>query len=407
MLIKFWLRNMQKLSTYFNTPQKCLTALTGLFVFMLPLSRAIPTILLIPLLLALFFNYRSLILKKFIPVLLLLAAAVWLLIIALINHSFGQDRSIFSRFLLLFFIFFTCSQVPLKKRLFIEYAFLSGMLIAIIGSSINIGIELYHNPSFMLANGGLINQILWLERPYFGFMMTLSLFICLKNAENRKQHKFYILAILFYAFTLYISARLATGLSTLLILLFLLKNTRIKGKYKLWGGVIFMALLFIGIGFNNSFTARLKLGDNLTQSIKKFEDYEPRFVIWPCSYHIITHKMNLFTGLKSSEKVEHELVSCYQHSITKKSKRTYYLHEKFNSHNQFIGFFLLGGIFPFLLLVSVFLWGWFFTNISYQTKIILLLFFVFFMVENVLARQLGCYLFGTFVALYLKPAWQK
>jgi hypothetical protein len=64
---------------------------------------------------------------------------------------------------------------------------------------------------------------------------------------------------------------------------------------------------------------------------------------------------------------------------------------------------MLGGIFSATFLILSFLIPLFLKNISFEMKIILIMFFAFFLVENVIHRQLGRYLFAIFAALYSKP----
>ncbi|MBQ0737129.1 hypothetical protein J9332_22675 [Aquimarina celericrescens] len=63
------------------------------------------------------------------------------------------------------FIFFTQA----KNIKYLEYAFLGGIFTAEIGSSLEIWLYILEHADFLLANGSLVNELLWLERPYFGF----------------------------------------------------------------------------------------------------------------------------------------------------------------------------------------------------------------------------------------------
>lgn len=385
-----------------------LTILGGLFVFSLWISRAIPNIMLIPLILVILFGYKKLVWKKLPPFWLFIAALFWMLLMDLTSGNIAADFSVFWRYLLILFSFLIFSQSV--KRDFIEYLFLIGAAVAMGGSLINIGVEMYQNPDFILANGITTNKILWLERPYFGFMLSLAIYICLRMVERKKRYIYYLPAFIFFVFTLYISARLAIIADLLLIFIFLIRTDLVRSGFKFMGATVLVILVGTALLFNQNFMQRIIPEKDLEQSFQVFKDYEPRFIIWPCATKLIKEDLNLLTGFKSQPGVEKELYDCYADTIdakTQKEKRDYYLKSLFNTHNQFLGFFLFGGVFPFLFLLIMFAWIWLSPKTTFDTKMVFLLFFLFFMVENVLDRQLGCYLFGIFAGLYLRPKWEK
>ena len=78
------------------------------------------------------------------------------------------------------------------------------------------------------------------------------------------------------------------------------------------------------------------------------------------------------------------------------SKIKFYKEKSFNTHNQFLGFLLLGGWLACLLLLGFFLSS-LYNSIHSVYSIILLLFLLFFIFENVLYRQLGAQLMGFFL----------
>ncbi|MFC0578626.1 O-antigen ligase family protein [Mesonia mobilis] len=381
----------------FKKKQNFYDFLCGLFLFFIPISVALPNILL-PFLGVLFIlNFRNI--NKIIPRYLLMFFFT-IMIIFLRSYFFSNniDSSIFLKFSMIFVIFIFFTQA--KNIKYLEYAFLGGIFTAVIGSSLEIWLYILEHPDFLLANGSLVNELLWLERPYFGFLNTLGLYICLNNARKSKgRYDYYILAIILLAFNIYISARLGILLCALIMFVFLIKNHNIKKYHKLGFGIAAIVTIFIAMGLSDNLLERMKITNDIDKTKHLLKVYEPRFVIWPCSYEIVSNKMNLFIGLGNYKNVESELANCYSSTIKNPSKKEYYLLKRFNTHNQFLDFLLVGGIIPFILLLSVFWIGWF-SNGTFEVKVILILFFAFFMVENVLHRQLGCYLFGIFTALY-------
>ncbi|HET8886307.1 MAG TPA: O-antigen ligase family protein, partial [Salinimicrobium sp.] len=243
---------------------------------------------------------------------------------------------------------------------------------------------------------------LWLERPYFGIILSLGTFICLKNAEKFKKNDYYLLALLFIGFSIYISARLSILINCLLIFIYLLKSYRIQRNTKIWTGFGFVLLIAIALGLSDNLMSRMKITNDLDKTTHLIKAYEPRFVIWPCAMEIVENDLNLLMGLSGFNEYDEKLTSCYAETIEKPDKREYYLERKFNTHNQFLDILLIGGILPLLVLILSFFHVWFSKQYSLELKIVFLMFFLFFLVENALHRQLGCYLFGIFVALYSK-----
>lgn len=372
--------------------------LAAFLVFVLPFSTALPNILLIPLILIIGLNFRRIKWTKSYPFLFFGMAISILIVLALYNKTFLDEIDLFSKYFLILFLFILFTQVTNKK--YCEYALLLGLIIAMLISSFSIGKQLLENPDFLLDSGKIVNKLLLLERPYFGFMLTVGIFICLKNAEkSSRKYIYYLFSVFFAAFTIYISARLAMGLIGLLFFTYLFKSTQIHRKTKISFGILLALLFIISMGLSNNLMSRMHIKDDLDKTIHLIKVYEPRFVIWPCAVDIALNEMNFLTGLKSNEEVEQQLTQCYS-QIEREGKRQYYLKARFNSHNQFLCFLLLGGIVPFLLLISMFSYTFLSKKNSFELKVLFFLFLSFFMVENVLHRQLGCYLFGIFVALY-------
>ena len=191
--------NVHKFSTItnkkklFKKKQNFYDFLCGLFLFFIPISVALPNILL-PFLGVLFIlNFRNI--NKIIPRYLLMFFFT-IMIIFLRSYFFSNniDSSIFLKFSMIFVIFIFFTQA--KNIKYLEYAFLGGIFTAVIGSSLEIWLYILEHPDFLLANGSLVNELLWLERPYFGFLNTLGLYICLNNARKSKgRYDYYIFSI--------------------------------------------------------------------------------------------------------------------------------------------------------------------------------------------------------------------
>lgn len=379
--------------------QKLIDFIAALLVFTLPISKALPNILLIALSLAVLYNYRNIKLSSPAPLLLFGGAILYLFWLFLFQFS-GNELDIYLRYFTALLLLVLFSQTQNKKL--IKYFFLAGLTVAVIGSYFAIFFYKLENPTFILDIGDEINNLLWTERPYFGFMLALGILISLNLLTiSKKGILFLILVVLFISFSIYISARLGILLSIIAILFFVLRSKHIKTWAKLSLGGLFLISILLSLTLSKGLMSRMHLSDDVNNKLAYTKDYEPRFVIWPCSVKLITKDISWISGAKNYEETKVKLSECYNNSIEKLDKREYYLKQRFNTHNQFLDFFLIGGILPFLLLFSVFVHVWFSSKYSFETKLLFLFFFFFFFVENVLYRQLGCYLFGTFAALYL------
>lgn len=386
-----WFKNIKAIRFFDNN------SIAVLLISTLLLSTALPNILLIPFILSIFFHQKDVSFIKS-PFFILFAASVFVIILsAIFQGTFIDDFSKLSKLLLVLVLFILFYQTNKKKQ--VENAYLLGSVIALLITCLLILFEYFSNSNFSLANGELVNELLLLERPYLGFAFALATFITLKKAAYKPQY--YLLAICFTAFNIYVSARLAIILCILLLFIYAIKNSPFSFKKSLGIGFILVLILSFSLRLSDNFMKRMHLDKDYDKLMIRVKAYEPRFIIWPCTYNII--KENVFWGTPSFKTTENKLKKCYANEIEQDDKRNYYIDEGFNTHNQFLDYLMLGGIFSATFLILSFLIPLFLKNISFEMKIILIMFFAFFLVENVIHRQLGRYLFAIFAALYSKP----
>ncbi len=110
---------------------------------------------------------------------------------------------------------------------------------------------------------------------------------------------------------------------------------------------------------------------------------------------------NVVFGYSSNTIVENNYVNCYAKTIKNESKKAYFTETKFNSHNQFIDMYLNNGLIGLLLFVSFFITLFYAVKDNFFDVATLLSIVLFLLVENVLHRQTGCYIFSIFAALLL------
>lgn len=251
------------------------------------------------------------------------------------------------------------------------------------------------------SNVAEVNDLLPLERPYMGFVCVISIFICLYLMQKFPKYKnqFIIFSFIQVAFIFLIAARLSiTSLIILLaVYIFIYSHLTIARKLALF----FIPLLLAGfVLFNYGNLSQRFFVDAKMETII---DYEPRVEIWNCSYKISTDQsFNYLFGFENNKMLEDKLTDCYGTEIKKESKRQYFLDLKFNTHNQFIDIFLIGGfiglsffLYYCILLIMYSRKNFFMFAIGFSL-------IIFFILENVLHRQYGCYLTALIFAIIIK-----
>lgn len=252
------------------------------------------------------------------------------------------------------------------------------------------------------ANEHEMVDILLIHRPYLGFYVLLNIILSFDlfiKSDNLK-YKYIFAAIItsLVTFLILITARLSIisfGLIALIYIFFYLKLNLFK-KIMI-GFISIISFLFI-LSISPNIQERLN-HNNLELMI----DYEPRFVIWKSINEIKNNEdFNLLLGYGNYNLIEDYLVLNYDTIIDNEGKRSYFLNERFNTHSQYLDYFLFGGI-PAVLIFSIFcLYSLWITKQDFIKFAIILSFILFFAVENVFHRQLGCYLFVLYYFLALK-----
>jgi len=371
-----------------------------LLLIMLSFSKSIPNITLGVLL----FTYILLLIKKEIilpkkyfhyPFLILFT---YLLIKSILNLSLSSEFELFSRFLIIIIIPILFIPVPNNK---IILGYILFVFIAIVIALINTANYYLHYKTLPFSNGDEANRLLVIERPYMGFVCLTALILSLYMAKKISKHKkkLFVLSLFFAFFIFFIAARLSLITLILMAFLYLLFYSSWSIIKKISSIVIScIIILTIILSYKN-----LSNRFFITDSIQTMKDYEPRFVIWNCAKEI-THSsdFNYVFGGKSFNWVQDQYNQCYSITIHNQSKKDWFLNIKYNSHNQFIDFFLIGGFLGlalFLFFVVKIIQNSIdnFYMLALATSLTL-----FFLMENVLHRQFGCYLVAIIISIISK-----
>ena len=374
--------------------------LITLLILTLSFSKALPNIVLGVLL----FVYIVLIIKKdiilpkikfYFPFGFLF---LYLFTKSIFNSSISSEIELFSRFLIILILPLLFVPVPKNK---IVFGFILSVFIATIIALFNTVNYYFQYKSIPFSNGDEANKLLVIERPYMGFICLTALILCLYMAKNHPKYKIklYGLSLFFSFFIFFIAARLSLISLILMAIIHLVFYSGLS---------IFKKITIIAISFIIIFSALLSYKNLsnrffVTDSIQTMKDYEPRFVIWNCASEI-SHSpdFNYIFGSKNFNWIQEQYNQCYSNTIDNQSKRDWFLYIKYNSHNQFIDFFLIGGYLA-LIFFLVFIFSIVRNSIGnfYMLAIVISL-TLFFLMENVLHRQFGCYLVAIIISIISK-----
>lgn len=232
----------------------------------------------------------------------------------------------------------------------------------------------------------LVKEKFIIERPYFS-LNSLLLMIFLKFIFDHGKINFTLMAFIYLFSTIslfLIGARLAMGVSVLLFFLIFLKSKGFTTKHFL---ILLASFFILFIPIRNYTMERIFLKRG-----------EPRIVIWDCAYKIIKDdNFNFFLGEFSEDKSRQKLIDCYN-SKEVKNGPYWWIGEhnyNYNTHNQFLGFFISYGILGLFMFLFIFVIQ-FYDFVKKDNFISLLIVAVFFFqcfFENILSRNLGIYLF--------------
>jgi O-antigen ligase len=267
-------------------------------------------------------------------------------------------------------------------------------------------IKLRRFRSFIIAvsNTHTTYQGLWISFAVF--------FLCIqfKKTIKRSVKILNVLLIIILVSWLYlISARmplLALIISSLLTIIFLSNFSNIK---LIKFGLVFTIVLIVSVLFKNPFSTRVKeyytTGLTLLEKSSKTTEFNSSNVrngIYYCDVELISRSLVFGVGVGD---IQDKLNECYGKNISSKI----YTWRDYNSHNQYLFFWLSSGIFGFILF-SVLLFYCFKKSLKHSIVIyfyFLVLVSLVFFTENLLSRSDGVIFFSFFNSLLFFNVYQK
>lgn len=385
--------------------QNIFDILFALLAFTLPLSFALPNILLLFTFLLFIINKDRKRINTYVKFVLLFGA--FFILKALLNKELIENFFLHKH--IIAFLAISILAFNIKDVILVKKGFVFGVLSAVLFTLLKIVVYYFKYNSVPLGNTAEAIELLTIHRPYFGFICFLGV-ICsaslISEAISLKKAVFYkVLIVLFIGFVYLIVARLALGLIIIYLFSIALQRYKLsKKKLFLFAG-LFVSLIVLLVINNKNLKKRLHIESSFDKTIKVIANQEPRVVIWNCFFGLIKkQEFNYLIGYRDATNIQLDLNDCYKNTIDNVSKNEYYLKTKFNTHNQFFDFFLQGGLVGLLLFLIIFGYSFYLNRFNFTTIFILFSFMSFLFIENLFHRQLGVYLIGIFIPLFMKKS---
>ncbi|PZR23975.1 MAG: hypothetical protein DI539_01925 [Flavobacterium psychrophilum] len=371
-------------------------------LLVLPFGKALPNIALALVVICFLADCRKLEYKRLLsfPIVVIYVFLIYIYAKGALTGSLFSEWSVYKKLIVLFIIPILFLKV--KNLNILKAGVVAGAVTMAFYTFIMASVYYYYNGNLPFNTGDVVNKLMLLERPYAGFYALIGSifsFVLIRHYTKYKV-KFIICAIVCMFFIVLISARISFLTLLVTCFIYLLFYTAIPTYKKVLFFLGSLFMLTIILVFNRNISDRFFITGDIEKSLELASNFEPRVIIWPCCYEMTAKKdFNPVFGFSSYSIIENYLVSCYDSKISRPDKKVYYMESKFNSHNQFIDIYLNYGL-TGLLIFLTFLAGIFYyikDNFIFLAVFIGVVFFM--MVENILQRQMGCYIFGTFTGL--------
>lgn len=205
--------------------------------------------------------------------------------------------------------------------------------------------------SFFVVPQFILEKEIYVHRPYFGFFIALSVLWSFFFFQKKKK-KIFLAIILFFVLALVIVVPRMAILNVLVIsCYFAITSLTFKKNYYYLIGALLVVLL---AGMTNYSMLKNRFYTTI--------ENDPRIVIWECASEVISNKdFNPFFGHMSSEKSQEVLRETYYKHRHEKINYFWAYDANYNTHNQFLEYFISWGVVGLLLFVApflvLFIWG--------------------------------------------------
>lgn len=369
--------------------------------------RALPNILLAILVVAFPFTVKKQDFNKLksLPVLLFFALFAYLCLNSLISGRM-DDFDYIKKVLIAVGLVILYIPVADVKR--INNAIILSALAAIVFSVYNFVLITDATGSFALGESPQVVESLLIDRLYLGLLSIFSILISFR-AIQKKYHpnNNYHLANIFInaAFILLIASKIAVVALFILVLV-----RQFYGKRKIWKGIIIIGSIvaLVGLFFflkneDNRHQDTMAGRESRPTFIENSLTYELRAVVWRCAQKIMDDDGFTWTGIGFNG-TKDKLVSCYENHILDPGKKNRFVAQRYNTHNQFLDFYISAGFMALLIFVVFIIVSFFYVRKQFFPSALLAIFILYCMVENMFHRQIGSYYAGYILIMLMAGA---
>ncbi len=364
-------------------------------------TRALPNILLLILVLTFPFIVKKEDFKKIksIAILIFFGFCLYLLFNSLLKTSLQEDFTVIKKVLLSLGL--VILYIPVQDFEKIKKAIVLSSLAAIVFSVINIVVLTNTINDFHFGSSPIVIEALLIDRLYLGFLCVLSILVSysLLKENYHPVNRYYLANIIINSLFLFL---IASKVSILLLALLILLRQLYRKNKKVGISIVILTVLII----SSLFILAIKSNEDKKESaflqnfITNTTTWEVRSITWQCAFNVIeNHTVNWkgfgFYGTKN------QMVSCYQDTIQNEYKKNQFISKRYNTHNQFLDFYLSTGILGFLLFGALILVLFIKNRKSFFYTALLASLVLYCMVENVFQRQMGAYYIGFILIILL------
>lgn len=290
-------------------------------------------------------------------------------------------------------------------------AIIFSSLAAIVAVLLNIVMLNNVGEEFRFADYIILIESIQIDRLYLGFLSVLSILVSyhLLNSVYHPNNKYYLANIVVNVlFLVLILSKIAILTLVLILVLrqFYGSNKKIR-IIALLGCVGLLSLVYFNVrgdlkqqGFLNE---NVKTESNY---IKKTLTWEIRTVVWHCANLVSQDNGLILKGLGFTE-TKNQLATCYAENILDSQKREQFVSERFNSHNQFIDFYLSNGLLGLILWVALLVLLFVSVRRNFFATALLLILCSYCFIENIFHRQLGAYFAAFILIILLTKNWRN
>lgn len=360
--------------------------------------RALPNILLVILVLAFPFVVKKEDFKKLksLPIVIFFGLFAYLLINSFAAGRFPEDFNIIKKVMIALGL--AVLYIPVADVKKINSAIIFSALAAILFSVYNFVLITHATGNFALGESPQVIESLLIDRLYLGLLSIFSVLISFQSIQKKYHpNNNYHLANIFInaLFIILIASKIAV---VALFVVLLIKQ--FYGKRKIWKAIIaivaiagVVALFFIIKHERDLQTAISENQKHTPAIIENSMTYELRAVIWSCAQDIINTEGFILNGI-GFDNTQERLVSCYGSQISDIEKRDRFISQEYNTHSQYLDFYLSAGFIALLLFLAFIVFSFFKVKNQFFPTAMLAILVMYCMVENVFHRQIGAYYVG-------------